>query len=67
MSRNFASAQEVRGLGDPTYEWVLEWDYRAQITPWLYVMPCAQWIINPRGTGRIADALVLGAEIGITF
>jgi porin len=54
-------------LGDPTYEWVLEWDYRAQITPWLYVMPCAQWIINPGGTGRIANALVLGAEIGVTF
>jgi carbohydrate-selective porin OprB len=30
-------------------------------------MPCAQWIINPGGTGRIANALVLGAEIGVTF
>ena len=67
MSEEFASAHEAKGLGDPTYEWVLEWDYRAQITPWLYVMPCAQWIINPGGTGRIANALVLGAEIGVTF
>ena len=30
-------------------------------------MPCAQWIINPGGTGSIANALVLGAEIGVTF
>ena len=67
MSREFASRQEARGLGDPTFEWVLEWDYRAQITPWLYVMPCAQWIIQPGATGRIPNALVLGAEIGVTF
>jgi porin len=67
MSRQFASLQEERGLGDPTYEWVLEADYRLQVTPWLYVMPCAQWIIQPGGTGRIPNALVLGAEIGVTF
>ncbi|MBU3666128.1 MAG: carbohydrate porin [Chthoniobacterales bacterium] len=67
MSRDFAAKREAQGLGDPTYEWVLEWDYRAQLTPWLYVMPCAQWVINPGGTGRIPDALVLGAEIGVTF
>jgi len=67
MSGQFAASREAQGLGYPTYEWVMEWDYRAQITPWLYVMPCAQWIINPGGTGRIANALVLGAEIGVTF
>jgi porin len=67
MSRKFAAAHEAEGLGDPTYEWVLEWDYRAQITPWLYVMPCVQWVINPGGTGRTPNALVLGAEIGVTF
>ena len=67
MSGDFAAAHEAEGLGYPTYEWVLEWDYRAQITPWLYVMPCVQWVINPGGTGRIPDALVLGAEIGVTF
>lgn len=67
MSRDFASVQQDLGLGDPTYEWVMEGDYRAQITPWLYVMPCVQWIISPGGTGRIPNALVLGAEIGVTF
>jgi len=67
MSRRFADAQSSLDLGRPTYEWVVEWDYRAQITPWLYVMPGVQWVINPGGTGRIPNALVLGAEIGITF
>lgn len=67
ISRDFAAAQEAKGSGDPTSEWVLEWDYRAQLTPWLYFMPCTQWVIRPGGTGRIPNALVLGAEIGVTF
>ena len=67
MSRSFAADQEAAGLGNPTYEWVLEWDYRAQLTPWLYVMPSVQYVIRPGGTGSIPNALVLGAEIGITF
>lgn len=67
ISRDFASAQEARGAGNPTSEWVLEWDYRAQLTPWLYFMPCTQWVIRPGGTGRIPNALVLGAEVGVTF
>jgi porin len=67
MSRRFASAQEAAGLGNPTYEWVLEWDYRAQLTPWLYVMPSVQYVVRPGGTGTIPNALVIGAEIGITF
>ena len=67
MSRDFASVQEAKGAGNPTSEWVLEWDYRAQLTPWLYFMPCTQWVIRPGGTGRIPNALVLGAEIGVTF
>ena len=67
VSRDFAAEQEAAGHGQPTYEWVLEWDYRAQITPWLYVMPTMQWIIQPRALRSIPAALVLGAEIGVTF
>lgn len=67
VSRDFAAMQEVAGLGTPTYEWVLEWDYRAQLTPWLYLMPTLQWIIQPRALRSIPAALVLGAEIGVTF
>jgi porin len=67
MSPRFAAAQESAGLGDPTFEWVLEWDYRAQLTPWLYVMPGIQYVIRPGGTGNIPNSLVIGAEIGVTF
>ena len=67
MSGEFAAEQEAAGLGDPDYEWVLEWDYRAQLTPWLYVMPGVQFVVRPGGTGRIPNALVIGAEIGVTF
>jgi len=67
ISRDFANVQEANDAGDPTSEWVLEWDYRAQLTPWLYVMPTTQWVIRPGGTGNIPNALVLGAEIGVTF
>lgn len=67
MSRRFAAEQEAGGIGNPTYEWVLEWDYRAQVTPWLYVMPSVQYVIRPAGTGNIPNSLVIGAEIGVTF
>lgn len=67
MSRSFAADQQAADLGNPTYEWVLEWDYRAQLTPWLYVMPSVQYVIRPGGTGDIPNALVIGAEIGVTF
>jgi porin len=67
MSRGFASKQEDAGFGNPAYEWVLEWDYRAQLTPWLYLMPSLQYVVRPGGTGTIPNALVIGAEIGLTF
>ena len=67
VSRDFAAVKQDTGLGNPTYEWVLEWDYRAQLTPWLYVMPTIQWIIRPRALATIPAAFVLGAEIGVTF
>ena len=67
VSRDFAAVKQDTGLGNPTYEWVLEWDYRAQLTPWLYVMPTIQWIIRPRALATSPAAFVLGAEIGVTF
>ncbi|MFV0416394.1 MAG: carbohydrate porin [Chthoniobacterales bacterium] len=37
------------------------------MTPFAYVQPDIQWVINPGGTGNIDNALVIGAQIGITF
>ena len=53
--------------GDPTFEIALEAGYRVQLTKFAYVQPNLQWIINPGGTGDIPNALVLGAQMGVTF
>jgi carbohydrate-selective porin OprB len=31
------------------------------------VQPNLQWIINPGGTGNIPNALVLGAQMSVSF
>jgi porin len=51
----------------PRYELALEWSYAIQVTPWLKFQPDIQYIINPGGTGRVPNALVLGFEVGLTF
>jgi porin len=55
------------GAGSPAYEIALEAGYRFQITKFAYVQPNVQWIINPGGTGNIPNALVLGAQMNVTF
>lgn len=67
VSPLYAEAQEENGQGYPTEELALEWSYRFQVTPWLYLQPDLQWIVRPGGTGNIPDALILGGEIGVTF
>ncbi len=41
--------------------------YKAQITPWVYVQPNAQFFINPSGRSGIDDSTVLGLQVGLTF
>jgi porin len=67
FSRDFARAQNALGLGYPDYEVVLEWGHRVQLTKFAYVQPNIQWVLNPGGTGNIPNALVLGAQMGVTF
>lgn len=67
FSRDYARAQRAQGLGFPTYELVLEWGYRVQLTQFAYIQPDIQWVINPGGTGNIPNALVLGAQMGVIF
>ena len=42
-------------------------DYKIQMTKFAFVQPDIQWVINPRGTNRIPNALVLGAQMGVVF
>ncbi len=48
-------------------ETVIELNYGSQATPWFYLTPDVQYVINPGGSDDIADALVIGFEVGITF
>jgi len=67
FSSNYAQANQVTTGGYATYELAYEFGYRINLTKFAYVQPDAQWIINPGGTGTIPNALVLGAQIGVTF
>jgi porin len=49
------------------YEIVLELAYRVNLTKFAYVQPDLQWVINPGGTHTVPNALVLGAQMSVTF
>lgn len=67
FSNDYARSTNDAGGGYPDYEMVLEWGYRVQLTPFAYIQPDIQWVLNPGGTGNIPNALVLGAQMGVTF
>jgi porin len=67
FSGDYARTVKAAGNGDPAYEAVIESGYRLQLTKFAFIQPDIQWVIRPSGTGRIPDALVIGAEMGITF
>lgn len=56
-----------QNIDDTSSERILELAYTAQLTPWFYVRPDAQFIFRPGGASENSDAVVLGGEIGITF
>ncbi|PTX96286.1 hypothetical protein DB345_10905 [Spartobacteria bacterium LR76] len=62
-----ADVNESRGQPIQSYEGVLEFSYRIQINQWAYVQPDLQYIIRPGATGNIANATVLGFQLGVNF
>jgi porin len=55
-------------VGVQQYETVVELTYRlAFLNSALFFQPDLQYIIRPSGTGRIPDALVLGAQVAVNF
>jgi len=48
-------------------ETAIELNYRAVLTPQLTVTPDFQWIIDPGTTAGVADALVVGLRVELTF
>lgn len=67
FSDNYAAANQAALGGTASYELAWEGGYRINLTKFAYIQPDVQWIINPGGTGNIPNALVLGAQIGVTF
>ena len=67
FSDDYAGTVAATGAGTPSYEIALEAGYRIQVTKFAYIQPNVQWIINPGGTGNIPNALVLGAQMNVTF
>jgi porin len=56
-----------RDLPGQSSEAVLELTYTLALTPWLTVQPDIQYVINPGGRSSVKNALVIGAQISITF
>ncbi len=48
-------------------EKVLEVGHRFQVTKWSYIQPDLQYVIDPGGTGDIPNAVVIGAQMGVTL
>jgi len=67
ISRAYARSVHVPGQGRARSEKVLEFAHRFQLTPWAYFQPDLQYVIDPGGTGDIPDAVVIGAQMGVTF
>ena len=67
FSTDYASSLQTQGQGNPTYELIYELGYRINLTEFAYIQPDLQWIIHPGGTGAIPNALVIGAQMGVTF
>ena len=60
-------AEHGAGLPGQTSESNIELNYQVQLKPWFYVRPNVQYVFKPNGLNTIQNALVLGAEIGVTF
>ena len=66
-SGDYASTIQATGIGRPEHEAVLEFGYRIQFTKFAYLQPDLQYVSHPSGTGRIPDAVVVGAQLGLSF
>ena len=55
------------GSGPQRYELALELTYAFQVARWLQFQPDLQYVINPGGTGKIRDALVIGFQLAVNL
>jgi porin len=67
ISSDYARSVRHRGRRLAESEKVIEFGHRFQLTRWSYFQPDIQYVMDPGGTGDIADAVVIGAQMGLTF
>ena len=73
FSSDLRGAEEREQLLIPTvgvqsHETALEWTYRFNFREGaLFLQPDVQYVIRPGGTGQLANAIVLGCQIGMNF
>ncbi len=63
----YAQAQQLMGQPKPTFEGVLEINYRWHITNWYFFQPDIQYIIHPNGLSTIKNAWVFGGQMGLSL
>lgn len=66
FSENLRQQSEAAGEPGQTNEMALEFTYSVAITPWAYLAPDLQVLINPGATGT-PTAVTIGFQTGITF
>ena len=73
FSSDLRDAEQREQLLDPTvgvqsHETVLEWTYRFNLHQGaLFFQPDVQYVMRPGGTGQLANAVVLGCQLGVNF
>jgi porin len=68
LQRAQQNGQMPGPAGGQDYETVIELTYRFDLRKGaLFIQPDFQYIIQPGGTGHLANAIVLGAQLGINF
>jgi porin len=73
FSSDLRDAEEREQLLDPTigvqnHETDLEWTYRFNMRKGaLFFQPDIQYVIRPGGMGQVANAVVLGCQLGVNF
>ncbi len=64
---HFSHDARSAGAFDDDYELAVEMFYKAQVTPWLAVMPNLQVIVNPGGAADVDDAVVATLRVELVF
>jgi len=67
VGSHYAEAFMAKNGRRLTAEHLIEANYLAHITPWLYVQPVFQWFVQPEGDASRGPVFVAGFRTKITF